>query len=369
MKRLITLFIPLVLAVFFMSNKKVDRMPGNGQIDGPYVIYKNDKIYVNYIFDDNGVNKLKVDSVPQSQKESIKLTIATDKADITFEVALKKDLQNEKTDFSGENKMFVVSDIEGEFKAFRQLLQGNNIIDENFNWTFGNGHLVLTGDFVDRGTLVTEVLWLIYSLEEKAKTAGGYVHFILGNHEIMNLNNDLRYVHRKYMQSASLMNESYLNLYSDKTELGRWLRTKNVTEKIGNILFMHAGISDVVNYMELPVSKLNKLVRPFYSDTTFNYKDPKVEILYSDLGPFWYRGYYGKQKPAITQIDSTLSFYRVKHIATGHTVVADTISVLFDGKLINTDVHHSKGHSEALLVEGKRFYRVGPTGERFLILE
>ena len=65
--------------------------------------------------------------------------------------------------------MFVVSDIEGEFKAFRQLLQGNNIIDENFNWTFGNGHLVLTGDFVDRGTLVTEVLWLIYSLEEKAK--------------------------------------------------------------------------------------------------------------------------------------------------------------------------------------------------------
>lgn len=369
MKRLIVLLIPLALAVFFMSNITANNITGNGQTDGPYVMYKNDKVYVNYILDENGVNKLKVDSALLSQKESIKLIVATDKADLSFEVALKNDLQNEKTDFSGVNKMFVVSDIEGEFKAFRQLLQGNNIIDDKFNWTFGNGHLVLTGDFVDRGSLVTEVLWLIYSLEDKAKAAGGYVHFILGNHEIMNLNNDLRYVNPKYMQSASLMNETFLNLYSDQTELGRWLRTKNVTEKIGNILFMHAGISDVVNYMELPVSKINKLVRPFYSDTTYNYKDPKVEILYSDLGPFWYRGYYGKQKPAITQIDSTLSFYRVKHIATGHTVIADTISVLFGGKLINTDVHHSKGHSEALLVEGKKFYRVGPTGEKFLILE
>lgn len=369
MKRSVALCVLMVLAVFFMSNRTADKMPDNGQTDGPYVIYKNDQVYLNYILDDNGVSKLKVEIVPLSQKESIKLNVATDIKDIWFNVALKKELQNEKTDFSSVNKMFVVSDIEGEFKAFRQLLQANNVIDEKFNWTFGDGHLVLTGDFVDRGIHVTEVLWLIYSLEEKAKAAGGYVHFVLGNHEVMNLNNDLRYVHAKYMQSASLMNETYFSLYSDQTELGRWLRTKNVTEKIGNILFMHAGISDIVNYMELPVNKINKLVRPYYGDTTYEYKDPKVDVLYSDLGPFWYRGYYGKQKPSITQIDSTLSFYRVKHIATGHTVIADTISILFNGKLINTDVHHAKGHSEALLVEGKKFYRVGPTGEKFLILE
>ena len=369
MKRSVAMCVLIVLAVFFMSNRTVDKTSGNGQTDGPYVIYKNDKVYTYSIVEDNGTYKLKTDSTLQSQKESIRLTVATDKEDLSFEVALKKELQNEKTDFSGVNKMFVVSDIEGEFKAFRQLLQGNNVIDEKLNWTFGDGHLVLTGDFVDRGNLVTEVLWLIYSLEDKAKAAGGYVHFVLGNHEIMNLNNDLRYVHAKYMQSASLMNETYFNLYSNQTELGRWLRTKNVTEKIGNILFMHAGISDVVNYMELPVNRINKLVRPYYGDTTYEYKDPKVEILYSELGPFWYRGYYGKQKPSITQIDSTLSFYRVKHIATGHTVIADTISVLFNSKLINTDVHHAKGHSEALLIEGKKFYRVRSNGEKFLILE
>jgi hypothetical protein len=40
---------------------------------------------------------------------------------------------------------------------------------------FGKDHLVLVGDFVDRGVMVTEVLVLF--IEEKAKAAGGYVLF------------------------------------------------------------------------------------------------------------------------------------------------------------------------------------------------
>ncbi len=344
-------------------------MPEKGQVDGPYVIYKNGKVYINYIKEKDEL-KLKVDSYPESEKGKIKLEVATDIEGKTFDLMLKKELQNEKTEFSKVDKMFVISDIEGEFKAFKILLQAHNVIDKDFNWTFGTGHLVLTGDFFDRGSEVTEVLWLIYSLEEKAKETGGHVHFILGNHEIMNLNNDLRYVHPKYMRNAALMNETYLSLYGEKTELGRWLRTKNITEKIGNILFLHGGISDIVNYMELPLNRLNKLARPFYGDTTYKYDDPKVDVLYSDLGPFWYRGYYyGTPKATINQIDSTLSFYKVKHIATGHTVISDTISVLFNGKLINTDVHHSKGKSEALLIENGKFYRATPFGEKFLILQ
>ena len=39
--------------------------------------------------------------------------------------------------------MLVISDIEGNFEAFRKLLQGNGVIDENFNWTYGKDHLVL----------------------------------------------------------------------------------------------------------------------------------------------------------------------------------------------------------------------------------
>ena len=296
--------------------------------------------------------------------------MASDEPGKLFTVKLKGDLQNEKTEFPPVSKMYIVSDIEGNFAAFRKLLVAAKIIDADYNWTFGNGHLVLTGDFVDRGSQVNEVLWLIYSLEDKAKAAGGYVHFVLGNHEIMNMNGDLRYVHPKYLESAGLLNEGFTSLYGENAELGRWLRSKNVMEKIGDILFVHGGISAAINRQELNPTKLNKLVRPFYADSLFDFRNPVLDTLYSDLGPFWYRGYY-KTNPSseANTVDSTLRLYKVKKIATGHTVVADSITARFNGKVFNTDVHHAGGHSEAVLVENGKYYRITAAGEREILMD
>ena len=227
---------------------------------------------------------------------------------------------------------------------------------------------MLTGDFVDRGEQVTEVLWLIYSLEEKAKAAGGYVHFILGNHEIMNLSNDLRYLNKKYIENTTLLNEKFATLYGDQSELGIWLRSKNIIEKIGNILFIHGGISAPINRMTASIEGINELARTFYADTTFAYP-PGVDTIFHDLGPFWYRGYYSKTiKASHSQVDSTLIKFGVSHISTGHTVVADTVSLWFDGKVINTDVRHARGISEALLMENNKFYRVNAEGKKVWLL-
>jgi hypothetical protein len=242
------------------------------------------------------------------------------------------------------------------------------VIDAGYNWTFGDGHLVLVGDFFDRGSQVTEVLWLIYSLEDKARAAGGYVHFVLGNHEIMNMSGDLRYLQPKYLEDAQLLNKNYMSLYDENSELGRWLRTKNVIERVGDVLYMHGGVSSVINSMNLSATDINKLARPYYSDTPYNYKDPNSDIIYGDLGPFWYRGYYmGKSKATQQQIDSTLYGFGVKKIVTGHTIVADTVSVWYKGKVYNTDVHHAEGKSEALLIDGDKFYRVNATGGKVLL--
>ncbi|MBL7729536.1 MAG: metallophosphoesterase [Chitinophagaceae bacterium] len=376
MKQSLYLLLPLFFAGFVVqedncSNTNAHQQPVQGsQFDGPYVLYLDKQLFVKYVYDDSGTRSIRVDSFPLAQKETLQLTVATDIPGKTFPVTLKKGLENEKTDFPDVKKMFVVSDIEGNFAAFRKLLQAQQIIDSSFNWAFGNGHLVLTGDFFDRGAQVTEVLWLIYSLEEKAKAAGGYVHFILGNHEIMNMSGDIRYVHPKYTDNALLMNEGYMNLFSEHSELGAWLRTKNIVEKVGPVLFVHGGISAEVNNSSLSAAKMNKLARPFYPDSSYNYKDNKVALLYSDLGPFWYRGYYtGKTLASQAQVDSTLDIYGVKYIATGHTVVADTISVRFNKKLFNTDVHHAKGHTEGLYYEEGRFYRATPFGEKFEIAD
>ena len=304
------------------------------------------------------------------KKADLSLKVMTDIPGKSFQVQLKKKLQNEKSEFPKAKNMLVMSDIEGNFGALRKLLQANKVIDEEFKWTFGNGQLVLIGDLFDRGEQVTEVLWFIYYLEEKAKAAGGYIHFILGNHEIMNLSGDLRYLQQKYFDDAALLHQKYITLYDENSELGRWLRTKNIVEKIGDIVFTHGGISGAINRIDISIHDINRLARPHYADSPLSYTDQKTNIIFSDLGPLWYRGYYTKNDPGILlQIDSTLSQFGANHIITGHTIVSDTISVWYNGKLLNTDVHHAAGKSEALLIEMDKYYRVIAEGKKVLLME
>lgn len=335
-------------------------------IDGPYVRYAKNKIYIQNIVQKGGVKSMTIDSMVYSNKKPITLRVPTDVAGQTYSVTLKSKLSDEKAESPKVSKLFVISDIEANFKALKELLINNKITDTEFNWTFGDGHLILTGDFFDRGNQQNEVLWMIYSLEEKAKAAKGYVHFVLGNHEIMNLNGDLRYVNAKYYEHARLLNRSYLSLYDENTELGRWLRTKNIMERVGPILFMHGGASKFINMMALPLEDINKMARPYYGDTSMQYPNPQVDLLFGDQGPLWYRGYYiGKDKASQSQIDSTLSLYNTKYISTGHTIVSEEIKSYFGGKVFNTDVSHAKGFSQGILYEGEKFYRVNNKGERW----
>lgn len=51
-----------------------------------------------------------------------------------------------------------------------------------------------TGDVPDRGPDSRKVMDLLMDLEKQARKAGGIVHALLGNHEVMNMVGDLRYV-------------------------------------------------------------------------------------------------------------------------------------------------------------------------------
>lgn len=359
--------------------------------DGPYVLrkgnaeqvytFENGKIFVNVLNRKSGV-----------------LTVQTDLPDLTFSAKLKTQLVNESASFKKPLKLLAISDIEGEFGAFRELLQNNGVIDQQLNWCYGQGHLVLNGDFFDRGVQVNEVLWLIYKLEDEAKKAGGYVHYILGNHEIMNLSGHLEYTQDKYKKIAtSALNKTYHELYGEQSELGRWLRTKNIAEKIGDVLFVHAGISQKFNDQNLSLDDINKLARPFYDRDTFAIKSPdkKIALLFdSSLSPLWYRDYYLEDERKVTigpngldtiyrttpeTIDQTLKLYGLKHIVTGHTHVdytlegkyhkGDAITTHFENKIINTDTYHSNGISEALLIEDGYYYRVNGKGDKQLLFK
>ncbi len=337
----------------------------NQSNDGPYIMYKGDSMHI-YHIDSGSEVSMRFRSLPVSSRNMEVFKVATDEPGKFFEVRLKSKLENEKAEYARPKKMLVLSDIEGNFGAFRKLLQAAGVIDDSLHWVFGDGHLVLLGDFVDRGNMVTELHWLIYALEDQAAASKGKVHYILGNHELMNMSGDLNYLHAKYHRNSGLLQHNYMQLVGPESEIGRWLATKNIAERIGNLLFVHAGMSGYMNLMALPLKEVNSMARPYYYDSTFKYPDQRIELLFSDYGPFWYRGYYaGQSKATMPQIDSTLSIYNVKHIVTGHTIVAPHIATYHQGKVIDIDVHHAGGHSEALLIEKNEMVRINQKGERF----
>ena len=331
--------------------------------DGPYLIYQNGRDTVYQIW--NG--EISKKALPENRMNTT-IQIQTDVVGKTFGIKLKPGLSYELSTYEMPKKLVAISDIEGNFEALRKLLQATRVIDKELKWLFGDGHLVLTGDFFDRGDMVTEVLWLIYKLESEAMEAGGNVHFILGNHETMNLYGDLRYVNSKYEKSKKLLKIELNNFYSKNTEIGQWLRTKDIIKKIGDNIFVHAGIPQEVIELNLQPDEINNAIRD-YIDKDPRYLTEKIaKKLIGFQGLNWYRGYF--QKGPLTRNDSkevndALKLFDVNHIIVGHTVVDDTISTHYNGKVINIDTKHSEGKSEALLIEEGSFYRVNMKGERF----
>ncbi|KAA2239735.1 redoxin domain-containing protein [Chitinophaga agrisoli] len=341
-------------------------------MDGPYLVYDDSTIVCKTVTgSDRGKSIVREEIYNISQKEQLLLPVMTDMEDRGFKVKLKQKLTPEPTVFEMPSSLMVLSDIEGNFEAFRELLQSNGVIDQDYNWTFGNGHLVLAGDFFDRGKQVTEVLWLIYLLEQKAREKGGYVHFVLGNHEIMNLNGDLRYVQQKYHNNARILGSDYQSLWGKDSELGRWLRTKNIIEKIGDLLVCHGGISSNVNGLDISLESINASAREYYDrEHEIGGNEGVLNVLYNKkYSPFWYRGYYNENEASLQQIDSTLKKFGVRKIVTGHTInQSGTIGVYYGGRVINTDTEHAKRKSEALLIENGEFFRVNRHGERRLLI-
>ena len=91
-------------------------------------------------------------------------------------------------------RVVVVPDVHGAYTELVALLQRTRLIDGNLKWTGGSTTLVQLGDVIDRGARSRECLDLLMSLERQAPKAGGKVIPLLGNHEVMNVMGDLRYV-------------------------------------------------------------------------------------------------------------------------------------------------------------------------------
>ena len=278
--------------------------------------------------------------------------------------AFKTEFKQEKSKYKKVKKIAALSDIHGQHELAVEILTNHEIIDNHQNWNYGEGHLVIVGDIFDRGPQVNETLWLLYKLEAQAKEAGGKVHVLLGNHEYMIFQHDLRYIHKKYRVVSALLKTSYTKLYGKNTVMGRWLRSKSTIVKINDNTFVHGGISKEFLEIGYNLEKINKIMgesidiaESVLDSTGINYH------YFGENSPVWYRGYFKDNLPD-EEISDILSDIYSKHIVVGHCS-NETVVELYDGKVYGVDSSIKLGeYGELLLIEEGKYYRGTKDGKR-----
>jgi len=263
----------------------------------------------------------------------------------------------EKDIYENVDKVVALSDIHGQYDVLVELLANHHIINEKGDWSFADGHMVITGDMFDRGEQINEVLWFLYKLDFQAQQAGGRLHLLMGNHEQMVFMGDLRYVHEKYKVTEKLLGRSYDQLYDKHSEIGRWLRSKHTLVKINDALFLHGGISPQWIDRKLTIVQANQLFRDHIDDEKIKIKnDDTLNFLFYSEGPTWFRGYFSDEFPE-KDVDKLLSYFNINHIVVGHTSQEHVMGI-FNNKIIAIDSSIKLGKSgELLLLEQGKLTR------------
>lgn len=338
--------------------------------DGPYIQYAGKwRIKVSY---------LKHDSLKKKSEHIMKFFKLKELKNPLQGFAGDNNVYTIKTSFekppaevSNVKKLLIIGDVHGQYDTLKRFLINNGVVDKSLRWNFGSGTVVFIGDIFDRGEKVTDALWLIYRMEQEAARQGGSVHLLLGNHELMVMQGDERYISEKYFYLFRNMRMNYSRQYSNKSLLGKWLRSRNTFLKIDSFLFVHGGLHPNILQYKLSLDSMNNLVSSYLSakrKTSYTHNH-LLGFLLSYNGPFWYRGMVEESDEAqVTNetVNELLTAYNVKHIVVGHTFKSE-VKTFCDGKIIATDVpfYLPDGFPmQALLLENHNFVLLNSKGER-----
>lgn len=350
--------ITLLIVCFSLLIGRVEAQnQGNAISEGPYIFFQGDQVNVKWV--ENG-----------QMKEKLNPDLGFLRSEFNLGLDPKVFFENkeEEVDFYQEYRnvpnLAVISDIHGQYGLSVELLKAHGIIDENTDWKYGKGHLVVNGDILGRGDMVTEVLWLVYKLEHQAKAQGGKVHFLIGNHELMFIESDFRFLNEKYVGATKLMGIRTSDLYAENAVLGNWLRKRPVIITIDDLLITHAGISPSFFQRKLAAKKVNKQFYSHILKSSSRRKNALQTFLTSDEGPLWYRGYFVEPFPTLQNLDDILDFFESKKIIVGHTSLR-SITSLFEGRVIGVDGNIKEGITgEILIIENGETFRGRRDGSR-----
>jgi len=186
-------------------------------------------------------------------------------------------------------RIVAIGDIHGSYEVLVDALEVTGLVDSSLAWSGGNDVLVQTGDLLDGGSGVRQVLDLMMRLQGEARAAGGDVVVLLGDHEVLNILGELRDVspeafaafadedqtevmlgafqefeqaylrmqagygqanrqkkgelRDKWVESQIPGRVEYLRAMGPDGVYGKWIRTFPVTTAVDGVLFTHASIA------------------------------------------------------------------------------------------------------------------------------
>lgn len=261
-------------------------------------------------------------------------------------------------------RIIAIGDIHGDMQLTIDCLKLAKVINDDFDWIAEppNTIVVQIGDQVDRcrptqslkcdnpeATPFDEdsdikILEFFTELNKKARSKGGYVISLLGNHEILNVDGNMDYVSYKGIKQFENeinpeTNEKFKSglearkyLFKNGNKYAKFLAcTRQTAVIIGSNLFVHAAILPNLA-RKFKINELNLLIKKWLLGIINNSDKIKgigklSDILFNyEKSPFWPR-FLGNLPPNVSIEDETcvdylvepLELYNCNNMIIGHT--------------------------------------------------
>jgi hypothetical protein len=273
------------------------------------------------------------------------------------------------TRFSAAERLVAIGDVHGDLAATKAALRLAGLIDGGDAWAGGTTVLVQTGDMLDRGDDERAILDLFERLQREAKEAGGAVHVLHGNHELMNVAGDFRYVTPggfADFADVPLMEDSALSrvpsaqrprasAFFPGGRYARKLAAHPVVVVVGDTVFAHGG---VLPHDAAQIERINAEVASWLLGRS----TAGAKIVSRPDSPVWSRHFSDEPDESDCQLlDQSLSTLKVARMVVGHTP-QKTIAPACDEKVWRVDVGmaaHYGGTPQALEItaDGLRVLR------------
>jgi hypothetical protein len=263
-------------------------------------------------------------------------------------------------------RLVAIGDVHGDYAATVAALRLAGAIDEQERWVGGALVVVQTGDQLDRGDGERKILDLLERLQGEARSAGGALHVLNGNHELMNAAGDLRYVtaggfvdfadvpgvdtNDPRAAGALPAMRGRLLAFAPGGPYARKLAARPIIMVIGDTVFAHGGV--LPEHVRRGIDAINEETQKWLRGEG----EISPDILQGDESPLWTRRFCQSPGPRDCAVASeTLTQLGVKRMVVGHTVHKDGIVNNCDGKVWCIDVGMAAyygGHPEVLEISG-----------------